>query len=854
MSEIERWVKELESFKDKSEKYFMTQAEFEAGLDSVTGLADSPVDAVQYHIVGSAPFNAIDIGRPGTGDAMYVDTVTMADPRGSTCKTSIWTKRNAGVAIHASAALAKDSLGKLIKGYWKPDLLDNKAKLPSLLIPRATQVLEDTILDFAKTRERTFLFFCDLDKFKLVNDTYGENVGDRVILEFASIIERTVIPNAVALHRSGDEFIVFCPTDTVESALFVAHKIMREVRQYDFQIGNLTTDVSIGIKIVDRETPWKSYKDLEDMAEKALKPSGQGKRRGMARFADEVDQVGLPLTNDLSKSLAVCVVKSGMGADNPFVSPWLNMISEHVEISIQESFPNISGIKEEVDTIVDWIKPSVAVDTLHAGTLGSEASLKPYFSPIDMALATAHGVFRASLMSGNQSFKDKSLKIYFDSSQGACQLCLCPDGEVIMQFGTEPSSWPDTIDLGGFFRSYDDKPRKAMDSRAALLVKIGHSKLELPVAIFGEIIVVDDRPTQGGGLPDFWEATIARLVARVESNANIMAVYILGEHKYAAQTIGLLRDVGNWAEKAESIASKTGMSIHSISTAASRLSGKIVFPEDIRHLCNNLMSVLLGRRLLYDVMLPVFSTEKYRTLHRELLMEGIALLREDGCRVKTIAEAYPVVLEIARKASHKARIKDQAGMELKELVDFKVLLTNPNQDLVPLFYQEEKDSLEGYFTREFQTDTGLFLSKFKEGGQLDAVLTHLSTHIRDLNHQFATRRGILVVPHDVEEGHDIRPLGLISIRIFPRFMDNRVLLYYSYTWRTVEALVGFPYSVYGSVRFSQYLTEEVKRRLPREQSRRIEMGEVSYIAHSLHIFMDDYGENIARRIVDDASL
>lgn len=76
---------------------------------------------------------------------------------------------------------------------------------------------------------------------------------------------------------------------------------------------------------------------------------------------------------------------------------------------------------------------------------------------------------------------------------------------------------------------------------------------------------------------------------------------------------------------------------------------------------------------------------------------------------------------------------------------------------------------------------------------------------------------------------------------------------YSFTWRTVEALVGFPYSIYGSVKYAQYLTDQIRAALPPAESRTVELGYVSYIAHSLHFFLDRYAQNIARRIVEDAS-
>jgi hypothetical protein len=112
----------------------------------------------------------------------------------------------------------------------------------------------------------------------------------------------------------------------------------------------------------------------------------------------------------------------------------------------------------------------------------------------------------------------------------------------------------------------------------------------------------------------------------------------------------------------------------------------------------------------------------------------------------------------------------------------------------------------------------------------------------------------LVVPHEIENPDDITPLGLVSIRIVPRFAPGTVRVSYSFSWRTVEALVGFPYSLYGSVRYAQWLTGEIARgvgeKLP---GRKVEVGSVSYIAHSLHFFVDENADLIARRIVDDAS-
>src|SRR5207249_1258736 len=96
--------------------------------------------------------------------------------------------------------------------------------------------------------------------------------------------------------------------------------------------------------------------------------------------------------------------------------------------------------------------------------------------------------------------------------------------------------------------------------------------------------------------------------------------------------------------------------------------------------------------------------------------------------------------------------------------------------------------------------------------------------------------------HEVTDPADIAPLGLVSIRVVPRFPPGRARLSFSFTWRTVDALVGFPYSLYGSARYAQHLTEQIAQRVAQRRAGRIiELGEVLYIAHSLHLFLDDFG-------------
>src|SRR6185295_2277060 len=73
------------------------------------------------------------------------------------------------------------------------------------------------------------LLMIDVDSFKLINDTFGHLVGDKVLMEIGHIIEKTVRNTDLVFRCGGDEFGVVLPGTSAEGALHVAEKILQRV-------------------------------------------------------------------------------------------------------------------------------------------------------------------------------------------------------------------------------------------------------------------------------------------------------------------------------------------------------------------------------------------------------------------------------------------------------------------------------------------------------------------------------------------------------------------------------------------------------------------------------------------------
>ena len=99
----------------------------------------------------------------------------------------------------------------------------------------------------AKRYHRSFaLVMLDVDRFKKVNDSYGHEAGDNILVSLAGVINQEIRQTDILARWGGEEFMVLLPETGMDEAVWVAEKIRRTVASADFTgPGHIT--ISLGV-------------------------------------------------------------------------------------------------------------------------------------------------------------------------------------------------------------------------------------------------------------------------------------------------------------------------------------------------------------------------------------------------------------------------------------------------------------------------------------------------------------------------------------------------------------------------------------------------------------------------------
>ena len=133
------------------------------------------------------------------------------------------------------------------------------------------------------------LLFCDLNRFKEVNDSYGHQVGDELLIELGKRLQSTLRPEDVLARLGGDEFVVLSPgLPTPMAALRLAERLQALVsKPWISQDYSITPSMSVGIASTD--DPEVTVDELLRRADLAMYAAKGSDERSITIYDNVID-------------------------------------------------------------------------------------------------------------------------------------------------------------------------------------------------------------------------------------------------------------------------------------------------------------------------------------------------------------------------------------------------------------------------------------------------------------------------------------------------------------------------------------------------------------------------------------
>jgi len=123
------------------------------------------------------------------------------------------------------------------------------------------------------------LLLLDLDEFKTINDTFGHQAGDEVLLKFTEITQQQIRASDLFGRYGGEEFILALPETDYFSAKLLASRIREAIERQPvfYENKSISFTVSIGVSVITGDTEVSSMLGRADQALYRAKKSGRNK-------------------------------------------------------------------------------------------------------------------------------------------------------------------------------------------------------------------------------------------------------------------------------------------------------------------------------------------------------------------------------------------------------------------------------------------------------------------------------------------------------------------------------------------------------------------------------------------------
>lgn len=139
------------------------------------------------------------------------------------------------------------------------------------------------------------ILLLDLDHFKIINDTFGHQVGDQILIVIADLINETMRSRDVLARLGGDEFVALLPFADGNKAKAIAMRISEKIMQHNFSsVGcNNKITLSIGVASMAEGSNFDDLLHRADLAMYQAKNQGRNKVVSYQNIASMQERRGI---------------------------------------------------------------------------------------------------------------------------------------------------------------------------------------------------------------------------------------------------------------------------------------------------------------------------------------------------------------------------------------------------------------------------------------------------------------------------------------------------------------------------------------------------------------------------------
>ena len=172
-------------------------------------------------------------------------------------------------------------VGSLLRSlHAAKDALQHQASTDTLTGLLSRMEMESAVESlFVGNASGHVLLYCDLDRFKEVNDVAGHAAGDKLLADIGKTIRNSVRKNDLCGRMGGDEFCVLLQDCALERGRELAEEIRSKTTGYRLAWGNevFSVGVSVGVAPSDAVSDAESLFRLADAACYAAKNAGRNR-------------------------------------------------------------------------------------------------------------------------------------------------------------------------------------------------------------------------------------------------------------------------------------------------------------------------------------------------------------------------------------------------------------------------------------------------------------------------------------------------------------------------------------------------------------------------------------------------